>query len=150
MRQKSHADAVKGMSDKDAISYLVDMLDRDMAALNARRCHVLGHLNNPQIRRGPLSVLLCLWDKRGKPVTYDQISASVEFEADAGKQYDYISPTALAAHVQRLRRAITKHNWPIKIHTIYGIGQRLELLDPEWSIEPKDDGTALAEQRSNP
>ncbi len=75
-----------------------------------------------KLRAGPvtLAVFLCLWERRGRTISYDTISGYASRD-----ESDPMTEQAIRDCMKRLRPAILRAGWPVVIERAYGIGYKL-------------------------
>lgn len=130
-------DAIQGLSDREAVEYLLSVSEDRERTLRARAARLVDRWSLPldgTVGVSLIHVLLLLWDRRGRIVTRDALEEAVA--SDGG----YVSYGLLATRIKRVRRLIEGMGWPIKIETAYCLGWRLILLDRGWNLET-DNGT---------
>jgi len=123
-----HSEYIIGMTDKEAVEYLLSVLETDRDTFKAKMLKVKANIG-PNFPRCSLFLFLYLWERRGRCVPYEEILSNLEWLFG-----NYVpSVVSLQVHAKRLRRSAERYNVPITVKCDYGLGYILTCHDSNWS-----------------
>lgn len=125
---------LKEMQAVEHVDFLLSKVEDDRLLWSDRIAAVVDRGDLPFCGAHGLSLLLYLWDRRAKTVPMERLQWHLERTFDI----EYMDPHNVRGHIKRLRKSLGIAGWPIIFETIYGVGYRLMVSDPDFNIERTD------------
>ncbi|MDZ4136921.1 MAG: hypothetical protein U1D06_15225 [Paracoccaceae bacterium] len=127
-----HREFIDGMTAPEAVDYLLEVIERRLAADNERVARVIdaagrGEDGKGRLQRAQAQALLIFWDGRGRTVTHGFFGQ--RHEQETGRGADSLQITT---YLRRLRPALDSIGWPLVITSVSGVGHRLDVTDADW------------------
>lgn len=130
-RRQDHSEIIRGMTDAEAKTYLLDVVQSSSSRLKVNAAHIidLAAADGVSLALKPAVLLALLYESKGRIVVYDVMLDRLEFMTGMRGSDTVDVHTTL----KNARKALSRLGWPVAVDTVYGLGCRLT-VSGDWHV----------------